>query len=206
MTMLQQSMHGRVFTIGHSNMSWLAFLRTLSEYEVEIVVDVRSTPFSHYVPHFNRQSLDRNLTAQGIGYRFAGKRLGGRPSDPSHYSNGKVDYRSLERDLDFRRAMGAIICLAQTTKLSLMCSEGDPLKCHRFLLLSRYLKGKGVNTFHVLPSGTVEDQDQMEERLLAMTGLMQGELWRSGDHLDRAYEKQTREVAFSQGTDGQDRG
>ena len=57
-----------LFTIGHSAHSLTKFLSLLNQHKIQAVVDVRSTPFSRYCPHFNRQVLARSLRDNKINY------------------------------------------------------------------------------------------------------------------------------------------
>ena len=79
-----------IYTIGHSNHEWRDFLVLLHQYGIEMLVDVRSAPYSRYSPQFNRELLAPSLEAEGIGYAFAGEYLGGRPKDPDCYREGVV--------------------------------------------------------------------------------------------------------------------
>ena len=67
----------QLFTIGHSNRSAEEFLSLLREFQIETVVDIRRYPSSHKFPHFNRETLRKLLSAQGIGYVWL-ELLGGR--------------------------------------------------------------------------------------------------------------------------------
>ena len=57
----RSSMLHAVLTIGHSNHSSDAFIKLLSDHEVEVVVDVRSTPYSRFNPQFDREQLKRKF-------------------------------------------------------------------------------------------------------------------------------------------------
>ncbi|HID63001.1 MAG TPA: DUF488 domain-containing protein, partial [Anaerolineae bacterium] len=82
-----------IYTIGHSNHTVGDFTALLRKHAIEVVVDVRSQPYSRYVPHFNRETLARVLREQGFTYEHKGDRLGGRPPDGSFLlANGSVDY------------------------------------------------------------------------------------------------------------------
>ncbi len=50
-----------VLTVGHSNVVLTAFLDGLHERGVRRIVDVRSAPYSRFVPHFNREALEAAL-------------------------------------------------------------------------------------------------------------------------------------------------
>ena len=86
-----------LFTIGHSTHSWEKFLELLRQHRIEAVADVRSSPFSQFNPHFNRETLRHALRQQGISYVFLGEELGARRSEPECYVNGRVDYSLIAR-------------------------------------------------------------------------------------------------------------
>ncbi|MBK6798495.1 MAG: DUF488 domain-containing protein [Acidobacteria bacterium] len=61
-----------LYSIGHSNVSIEAFVKLLIERQMEILVDVRSQPYSRYNPHFSRESLKRSVEENKIRYVFLG--------------------------------------------------------------------------------------------------------------------------------------
>jgi len=46
-----------IFTIGHSNHTPEKFFELLSIHNINALADVRSAPYSRYLPHFNKQAL-----------------------------------------------------------------------------------------------------------------------------------------------------
>lgn len=159
-----------VYTIGHSNVSVSMILELLKKFEIEILIDVRSSPYSRYAHQFNRENLERSLRDVGIEYDYAGNLLGGRPMDPDCYKNNiipegsadylnLVDYPTVMRKEFFLEGIQRIYDLSQKGKVALMCSEEDPSRCHRHHLIGRYLVDKGVNVIHIRGDGnTVKDQ------------------------------------------------
>ena len=55
-----------IFTIGHSNLDISDFINLLLANKIELVVDVRSAPYSKLYPHFNRNPLEVSLTKNFI--------------------------------------------------------------------------------------------------------------------------------------------
>ena len=51
-----------LWTIGHSNHPLETFLALLRRHEIEVLVDVRSSPYSGYCPHFNTEQLKPGST------------------------------------------------------------------------------------------------------------------------------------------------
>src|SRR5690554_4344105 len=66
------------YSIGHSNYCFEEFRDLLLYHGITLVVDVRSVPFSKFVPQYNRGGLKRQLGQAGIRYMYAGQELGGR--------------------------------------------------------------------------------------------------------------------------------
>ena len=138
-----------VFTIGHSTQDWTTFEQLLVSAEIASVVDVRSNPASR-LPHFNRAALTARLNASGIAYVFMGAELGGRPS-----REVVPDYDCIANTAAFNRGIEQVERLASRTRLALMCSEHEPLTCHRCLLVGRSLAKRGVAVAHILRDGAI---------------------------------------------------
>src|SRR5580704_11093658 len=90
-----------LFTIGHSNHPIEAFIALLQRYGITAVGDVRSQPYSRYVPQYSRDALKTALARMGIAYVFLGKELGARSKNPDCYKQGKVQYDCLARQPQF---------------------------------------------------------------------------------------------------------
>lgn len=186
----------QIFTIGHSTHSLDSFLALLRAHEVSTVVDVRSSPYSRFNPVFNREPLKQELKAQGMYYVFLGKELGGRPSDPACYESGRANYVKMAATDLFRTGLQRVVEGSVSQGIVLMCSEADPLECHRTLLVTRAMAERGIAVAHIHRQGTVETQAEAEERLLRAVGLS-GNLLRSRDEaLAEAYVLQARRVAY----------
>jgi uncharacterized protein (DUF488 family) len=75
------------FTIGHSNHDFGTWLALVRRHGVEVVVDTRSSPYSKYVPQFDKEPIQRSLEKAGVRYLFLGAELGGRPANPAYYAS-----------------------------------------------------------------------------------------------------------------------
>jgi len=159
-----------VFTVGSSNHDSPTFLRLLDRADIGVVVDVRSNPVSR-LPHSNRAALKERLNAAGVGYVFLGIELGGRPR------NGDVpDYEKMAASPLFAEGIARVEEMAARTRPALMCSEHEPLICHRCLLVGRRLVDRGVSVAHILRDGSIEPNEVTEDRLLALTGQTERDL------------------------------
>lgn len=161
-----------IFTIGHSNHSLDAFVGLLKRHDITAIADVRSQPFSGRQPHFNREALAPALREHGIAYVFLGEELGGRPGQPSLYdADGRVDYRRVRAQDFFQRGLERLENAQGKYTVALLCSEENPLDCHRGLMIAPALSERGLAPTHVRGDGSLETMAEMEQRLLDETGV-----------------------------------
>ncbi len=158
----------RVYTIGHSNHAPEEFIHLLSSTGIQYVVDVRSEPTSARFPHVNRSSLERSLPPEDIRYLYLGDALGGRPKDPDCYDDttGKPDYAAIQRKEWFQAAIGRLVeGVENGYRIAVMCSEEDPSRCHRNLLVGEALRKEGVEVLHIRGDGRVQtEEDLLKEK------------------------------------------
>jgi uncharacterized protein (DUF488 family) len=186
-----------VYTIGHSNQSLERFVSLLSTHEVTAVGDVRSHPYSTANPQFDRETLAVALESLKIAYVYLGKELGARTEDPSCYLDGKVQYDRLAATSNFQEGRERVRRGMQNFRVALMCAEGEPLACHRTILVSRYLQEAGVSVSHILRNGTLEDHHASMERLRSMLGLDESHFFRDKrDAITEAYRLQGEKIAY----------
>ena len=202
-----------VVTIGHSNHAPDTFAALLRQHGVNEVVDVRSAPYSRYLPHFNKEHLAESLEEAGIRYSFLGKELGGQPAERAFYDDdGRVMYDKLAATAAFKGGFEHVLdaaavhpstssgrtaaecvegrmaaeCVEGQTaappaqRLALMCSEKEPLDCHRTLLIGQTLAKRGVAVAHIHADGSLETHEDAMNRLLDSFKLPHnGDLFRS---------------------------
>jgi uncharacterized protein (DUF488 family) len=156
----------RLFTIGHSNHPTGHFLALLARHEVEAVADVRSRPFSRFVPQYAKRALGEILAGEGIGYLFLGEQLGGKPRR-DEVAAARLDYATRIVQPAFQDGIAQLLAATQEQRVALLCRERDPLDCHRLHLICRYLAPMALDIRHILPDGAIEAQAETECRLLA---------------------------------------
>jgi uncharacterized protein (DUF488 family) len=188
---------GPVLTIGHSVHDFPNLVRLLRRHKVTAVADVRSVPLSRFTPQFNRGSIERGLHDAGIKYAFLGKELGARTEDLSCYVDGRVRYDLLAKTPEFAGGIERLLRGARTERVAVMCTEGEPLDCHRTILVARVLAEHGVAVGHIRGDGRVESHAAAMERLLAMFGLAEDDLFRTrAERLDEALSRQEARIAY----------
>lgn len=189
-----------IYTIGHSTQSGEDFLEKLKRHRIEILCDVRSTPFSRMTPQFNRESLKALVNDAGIKYVHMGQALGARSDDPSCYENGQVVYDRLAQKPDFKSAIARILDGAKKGhRMALMCAEKEPLDCHRTILVSKALTREAADVVHILDDGRLERHADTMARLIERLGKTgQTDLFLSeGEQLENAYRIREREIAYT---------
>jgi hypothetical protein len=100
----------------------------------------------------------------------------------------------------FKAGLKRVIDGAARHRIALMCSEHDPLDCHRCLLVGRALAQRGVPVNHILLGGRERSQGDIEEELLAMAGQNQAQtdfFASPEERLSAAYRSRASKVAFS---------
>jgi uncharacterized protein (DUF488 family) len=186
-----------ILTIGHSRHPLERFIALLEGAGMTAVADVRSAPVSRFSPQFNRKALAASLAGQRIDYVFLGQALGGRPERPEMYTHGRADYEKMAASPEFRAGLAQLIEAAERHKLSVMCSEADPLDCHRCLLVGRALAEAGTSVGHILASGEIVSHAQAEDRLLQLEHLAEESLLQSREErLAEAYRSHGRKIAY----------
>jgi uncharacterized protein (DUF488 family) len=146
----------QVFTIGHSNHLFREFLELIQKNNVNMVVDVRTSPYSKYSPHFNKKPLMKSLIESGINYVYLGNKIGGKPKDRKFYYEDKLQYHLLEKDEKYKEGLQELVDLIPHNTIVLMCSEENPYHCHRHHLISQSLLKNGYGVTHILRNGTLE--------------------------------------------------
>jgi uncharacterized protein (DUF488 family) len=128
-----------VLTVGHSTRPLTEFIALLSSHSVSRLIDVRTVPRSRHNPQFNRDTLPRALENAGIRYTHAAG-LGGFRHTHSGSLNmgwrnasfrGFADYMQTP---EFAHTLAALIDEATHDRITLMCAEAVPWRCHRSLI------------------------------------------------------------------------
>lgn len=160
-----------LLTIGHSNHTIENFIALIEQHGVTAIGDVRSYPYSGFLPHFNRPALKKALEEKGIRYVFLGRELGARPSNPQCYVDGKAVYDKIAATTTFNEGIQKILKgLKKKQRIVLMCAEKDPLTCHRAILVCQNLRQFNIYINHILNNGDLESHTHLEDRMLAKHG------------------------------------
>jgi uncharacterized protein (DUF488 family) len=157
-----------IYTIGHSNHAPEYFIDLLKKHNVECVVDVRSTPYSKYVPWTIKKNIEKLLNKNNVNYKYLGDKLGGSViNESTAMQNGLPDYEKIVKTNMFLDGIENLLKISQNQNISIMCSEKDPINCHRFVLIARNLqKKKNVIVKHIYADGLIKSNNEVENILL----------------------------------------
>ena len=155
----------KLYTIGYAGFpDTQDFLDALHHFGVQILIDVRSNPFSAYYAAYNKDVLSKLLNENGIFYSNFAKQFGARQEDPSFYKNGRLDFETFSQSDQFLEGVHKVD--ASNAVVAFMCAEKKPSECHRTILVARAFSDKGQEVTHILPGGGTITQQDIEQELL----------------------------------------
>ena len=139
-------------TIGYQGATPEAFVRTLVEEGVGMLVDVREAPWSRR-PAFTRAALAERLAAAGIAYRHERALGAPRPlrdrvragGDRAAFEAAYLAHLAAQDDTLDRLAREL------TGRVALMCYERDVRECHRRLVADALQRRTGLTPRHLQP-------------------------------------------------------
>ena len=149
-----------IFTVGHSTRAIGEFISLLVENRIQLLVDIRTIPRSRHNPQFGMESLENSLRAANVNYShmpsLGGLRHARKDSPNCGWHNesfrGFADYMQTD---EFGIALENLMSSAAELRLSIMCAEALPWRCHRSLV-SDALFARGVEVLHIIGKGSVK--------------------------------------------------
>ena len=160
----------QIYTIGHSTHTIEHFLYLLKLHKINCIVDVRSTPYSKYASEFNTNQLKNVLNKNDIHYIFMGNELGARWEDKNLYTKeGYLDFEKVRGTQLFNSGIKRVENgIYKGFNIALMCTEKDPIDCHRNILVAFKFHNNGYEIKNILEDGNIQTQEDIEKRLLDM--------------------------------------
>ncbi len=191
-----------VYTVGHSNHPIEEFLKLLVKHNINCVCDVRSMPYSRFTEQYNRENIKEYLSEHNIKYLFFGEEFGARREEKSLLTDGMVDFEKVAKNEKFIKGINRIEKgLEKGYRIALMCTEKEPIECHRTILVSRNLYLKGMVILHILSDGTAVYHEKIEEELVEKyfpnrNQLSIFDMNESIDYLKEAYKKANSDIGY----------
>ena len=194
----------QLYTIGHSVYEPQNFVSLLKKHNINIIVDVRSTPYSKFASQYNKEALKYYLKENKISYLFMGDLLGARYKDKNLlFDDGKVNFKKVQEIKPFQDGITRLDKgITKGYNISLMCSEKEAFDCHRFGLISEFLNKIKINVKHIYPD-KILSQRELERQLLKKYNkkLPQADLFNPDItnelRIKLAYELRNKDIAYN---------
>jgi len=194
-----------IYTVGHSTHQLDFFLSLIKEYNVNCIIDVRSVAASSYNPQYNQEPFKNYLKNHGVTYMHFPEKFGARFNDPDLLDDeGKVDFEKVRKSYNFKMGVERLWQgLEKGFKMALMCSESEPLDCHRFSMVSLALVKDGFDVKHIMKDKTLKSNSDLEKTLLKKYDkkLPKPDMFNPDisveDQLKEAYRLKNKEIGFS---------
>lgn len=146
----------KLYTYGYGNLSLKNFIENLQKNEIQLVVDVRTNPFSRFRPEFNKKTFEITLSEFGIRYIHKPE-LGGKPKKEEFYQNGKLDYDKLRKSIPYLQGIEYLERgIEFGCRMAIMCSELDCKNCHRYHLIGNDMHRRGWDVLHIDKQGELQ--------------------------------------------------
>lgn len=172
-----------LYTIGHSTRTLDELVSALHAHGIETLVDIRAFPMSRRLPHFNRESLEKELRKRGIRYVWM-KSLGGyrkkAREDSPHSALRNASFRNYADYTltpEFEQAMGELLQISEKSRTAYMCAERVYFRCHR-MIVSDWLVAHGHEVLHIDAEGPARPH-----KLTAEARMVDGQMIYRGDQL-----------------------
>jgi len=162
-----------IYSIGHGNKSIDEFISELKYFEINYLIDVRSSPYSKWNPQYNQTTIDNLLKSESITYVFLGDKLGGLPSDYSCYKDGKVEYELVKHKDFFVEGINRLLAAnKKNINVAVMCSETNPAECHRSKLIGQELLAHGISIKHIVGGNKIKSQEAVMAEVTKGVGIV----------------------------------
>jgi len=157
-----------IYTVGHSTHQLNFFLELLKVVDINCIVDIRSVPASTYNPQYNQNTFKKFLNNNNVTYLHFAEEFGARQTDFNLLDNeGKLDFVKFRKTKPFNHGVKRIRQgISKGFRIALMCSESEPLDCHRFSMVSIGLENNGFEVRHILKDKSIKTNLELEEELL----------------------------------------
>jgi uncharacterized protein (DUF488 family) len=150
-----------LYSIGHGQKTLEEFYEELTSFNIQYVIDVRSSPYSKWAPQYNQREIAQYLRNNNIVYAYMGNIIGGRPiNDLCYDSEGHFDYEKMAQESSFKKGLNRLVNANEKQfNVAVMCSESDPALCHRSKLIGRELyENYHINMKHIVSAGKFVDE------------------------------------------------
>ncbi|MCW5782933.1 MAG: DUF488 domain-containing protein [Nitrospirales bacterium] len=148
------------WTIGHSTRPIEEFVGLLQSHGIQVLVDVRTIPFSRRNPQFHQETLARSLREAGLQYRHMPELGGRRKTRPDSVNvgwrnegfRGYADYMQTQKFWD---GLEELVNIGQQSPAAVVCAEAVPWRCH-WTLIADALVIRGWSVHHIISASSLK--------------------------------------------------
>lgn len=118
--------------------------------------------------------------------------------------NGYLDFEKVANSSRFKKGFYNVVKgVKKGLRIAFMCTEKDPIECHRAILVTNTFYKAGYSIEHIMPDNTIQTQQDINERLLDMyypnrnqLSLFVSENLSTEQYLLEAYKKQNEKIGY----------
>ncbi len=141
-----------IHTIGYEGASIENLIAALIKAEVEVVVDIRESPYSRR-SEFSKEEIASALAAYGLAYchiRELGNPLHGRDAARAGHNAAYREIFAAHLDsTEGRKGLAMAAALAANKNICLLCLEKSASNCHRIIVAGRLAAMSGQEVVHL---------------------------------------------------------
>lgn len=163
-----------IFTIGYGDRNFNNFIEILITNNIEIIIDVRSVPYSKAYPQYNKEVFSLGLSKYNIKYFSYSLELGARRNEKDLYTVIKYFDGKIIEYVDFFKVWENKLFLNAVEKINdfimlghrvcLLCSEINPFDCHRGVMIAEFFNLKqNYNIEHILDCNQSVEHKHFEQ-------------------------------------------
>lgn len=119
--------------------------------------------------------------------------------------SGCLDFDKVRESSDFKIGIkNVVLGLSQGHTIALMCTEKNPIDCHRAILAARAFALKNIFAAHILSNGEILSQQALDEILLQkyfpdrmqLTLFPDKNMHDEEEYLNEAYKLRNKEIGY----------
>ncbi|WNM61319.1 DUF488 domain-containing protein [Candidatus Nitrospira neomarina] len=149
-----------LWTIGHSTRPIEELVGLLQSHGIQLLVDVRTIPFSRRNPQFHQETLAQSLREAGLQYHHLPALGGRRKTRPDSVNvgwrnsgfRGYADYMQTQA---FWNGLEELVDIGQQSPSAVMCAEAVPWRCHRTLIADAMVI-RGWKVHHIISASSLK--------------------------------------------------
>lgn len=156
-----------IYTIGFGRRRVDQLIAILQEYNIQVVIDVRTEPATEIDSAFRYDDLRGALEDEGLEYHLAGRQLGGNRLPRAGSINSELDdelrgFADFMASTEFHIGLRQLTGIAGKRPAALLFSAKYPEKCHRRLIADALMM-KGLKIVHLIDEGKSREHELTPE-------------------------------------------